>query len=147
VSAHAENELEQAWVARLRTTSAITNSLAAGTAGIYNWIAPQGATYPLIIVSEQSGLDDNVKTGRSRNVLLLCKAITTTTLKAAGVIDEAIDDAFHFVNGESVAQPLTIVGWTIFWQRRASDVRYSERDSDGVLYHHAGGLYRVRMGR
>lgn len=142
------NELEQAIFARLIATSAITSALAAGTASIYNALAPQGAAYPLVIFGQQSGLDENVKTGRSRQVLVLVKAITQSTMRAAGSIDANIDGALHFISGVSAdSVQLSVSGWTNIWQRRESDVRYTERDPDGKTYHHSGALYRVRLTR
>lgn len=142
----AQNELEMALYSRLAGTAAVTSGLAHGSLSVYSQIAPQGADTPYLIFSQQSGIDENVKTGRSRQILMLVKVVSNVSMKSAGTIGQAIDDALHVIEGE-VGTPLSISGWSNFWQRRDSDVRYTERDPDGKIYHHAGGLYRFRLSR
>ena len=39
-------------------------------------------------------------------------------------------------------KPLTLTGWTCQRIRREQDVEYT-KVSEGVIYHHIGGLYRI----
>lgn len=131
------NPLETALYGRLAGGTALT-ALLAGTASIYNSLAPPGSAHDLIVFSHQGGGDENLTPSRMRNVVYLVKGISTQGMPRAGQIDAAIDTLLH-------NQPLSVGGWANFWLAREGDVRYSELADDGKRYFHSGGLYRVRL--
>lgn len=130
------NALETALYGRLAGGTALT-SLLAGTASIYNSLAPPGSAHDFVVFSHQGGGDENLTPRRMRNVVYLVKAVSTAGMAKAGQIDAAADALLH-------NQELSVSGWANFWLAREGDVRYSELTEDGKRYFHSGGLYRVR---
>lgn len=134
------NEVETALTSVLVGTSGLTTLLAAGTAGVFNALARQGASYPLVVFQQQSGVDDNKSPHRARQLLYLVKGIAQGPMDAAGSIDAQIDAVLH-------GAVLTVTGWTNVSLLRERDVRYAEVGADGKRYTHSGGIYRVRLAR
>ena len=121
---------------KLAATGAVTDLV---STRVYFQFAPQGSTYPLITFNRQSGRPDWTSQGDPvENELWQVKGIATGSSSAtaaeniADAIDAALQDAIMTVTGRDVLlKPL-----------RESDVDYAEI-TDGVLYRHAGALYRL----
>lgn len=131
------NELETAIYEKLTGGTALT-ALLAGTASVYNEIAPRGAAAPYVIFGLQAGGDENMIPVRYKNYLYRIKAVSETSMKNAGQIDAQIDALMHDTT-------LTVSGWQNFWCMRESDFRYVETTSEGRNIWHAGGVYRIRL--
>ena len=108
-----------------------------GATVAYNAIAPQTATLPYVTFSQQSGIGEWVFDDRShKSTLYLVKAVGQGHSKAA---TSAMSDRFDTLLND---KPLTLTGWACQRIRREQDVEYTEV-SEGVIYHHIGGLYRI----
>ena len=125
--------------------SALFSTLAAGTAlttalggtAIYLALAPQGTSPPYVIFNYSAGGDDNSSPRRARTQTWTVKAVSTTGMKNAAEIDNAVDALLH-------EQQLTVTGWDNYWMARTSDIAYAEQ-AGGALYWHVGGQYRIRL--
>jgi hypothetical protein len=125
------------------------STLAAGTAltellggtAIYNDLGPEGTaiTYPLVIFTKSSGIDDNDTPRRAKSLVYQVTALSEDK-KEGEQIDNAVDQLVH---GAS----FTISGWGDYWCARVSDISYSEMLAGGKVLYHEGGLYRVRIAR
>lgn len=133
------NAVETALYSRLAGASALT-ALLATTTSIYNTVAPQGAAYPLVVFNLQAGGDDNKSPHRAKQLLYLVKAVSATSMKDAGTIDNEVDTALHGL-------VLTVTDWTNYWLMRGQDVRFEELAPDGKRYFHSGGIYRIRIAK
>jgi hypothetical protein len=137
------NAFEAALYQKLTTTGALT-ALLATSASVYGYLAPQSATYPMVLFSKQAGTEDNETPVRTRQLVYQVKGVVAdqptggVSLKSAGAIDDQIDAALNGVL-------LTVTGWTTFRLRRESDLAYVEPAAGGTRYYHAGGLYRARL--
>jgi hypothetical protein len=131
------NALNTAIYGRLSAATALT-SLLSGTTAIYNNQAPESVTYPYVIFSLQSGIDENMTQHRTKNMLVYARAYSGSSALQAGSIDAQIDTALHLV-------PLTVSGWTNFWMVREQDLELVENPPTGEQVFMSGGLYRVRI--
>lgn len=106
---------------------------------IYYQIAPSGSEFPYVVFNKQAGTPmyvfRNGKPGYENEVWLV-KAIDES--RSADVA-ESVSARIDVLLGDA---SLTISGGSLMSLRRDSDVDYSELDS-GVIYKHAGALYRV----
>lgn len=137
------NEVNSAIYSRLAGTSAITSLLAnlksGGTApAICYQQAPEGQTFPYIVYSLQSGVDDNLSRHRTKQLVLFVRAYSGSSAAQAGSIDAQIDTALHLV-------PLTVSGWTDFWLARETDLETVQLEPSGRQVWMAGGMYRERL--
>ena len=108
-----------------------------GASVAYNAIAPQGAALPYVVFSQQSGIGEWTFEDRAwKSTLYLVKAVGQGHSKAA---PSAMSDRFDTLLND---KPLTLTGWDCKRIRREQDVEYVEV-SEGVIYHHIGGLYRI----
>jgi len=108
-----------------------------GATGAYRMMAPQTATLPFVLFSEQSGVDYWTFNDRERKSLLyLVKAIGSGH---SGSVIAEMNDRFDTLLND---QALTLTGWTCKRIRRDSDIEYVE-ESEGVIYHHVGGVFRI----
>jgi hypothetical protein len=108
-----------------------------GATAVYNTIAPQTAALPYVVFSQQSGIGEWVFDDRAwKSTLYLVKAVGQGHSAAT---PSALSDRFDTVLND---KPLTLTGWTCERIRREQDVKYAEV-SEGVIYHHIGGLYRI----
>ena len=130
--------LEEALYTTLSGGTALT-ALLGGTA-IYNALGPQGTavTYPLVMFTKSSGLDDNDSPRRTKTLVYQATGISDKGKKEAETIDNAIDALLH-------DSSLTVTGWSEYWVRRESDISYVEQIPGGKVLWHEGGLYRVRI--
>lgn len=127
---------------KLAGDTTLTGLLAAPPTGyaksIYHDQAPDGATYPFIVFGKNSGTPTDAfkKPGAFETDIWLVKAVDKNTSADTA---EAIAARIQTLLNDAT---LTISGKTHLYLRRQSDVEYPELAS-GVLYRHAGGLYRL----
>jgi hypothetical protein len=108
-----------------------------GASGPYRMIAPQTASLPYVIFNEQAGTNRWTMADLGhRSLVYQVKAV------GDGHSGSVISDMDARLDTVLNDQPLTLTGWTCKRIRRESDVEYIE-DTDGVLYHHIGGLFRI----
>jgi hypothetical protein len=129
------NELDTALYNRLTGGTALT-ALLAGTASVYNQIAPEGAALPYALYQLAAGGDENETPMRSKQLVYNIKGVSATGAKSAGQIDNAIDDLLHRVT-------LTVTGWTDILTKREGDFAYTETTPEGRHFWHSGGRYRL----
>ena len=105
---------------------------------IYHEQAPPGAVHPFVIFNKQSGIPTDtfgLPTALQDDtwlVKVIDRSNSADNAEAASArITELLNDA-----------PLSISATELLYLRRTSDLEYSET-ADGVLYRHAGALYRV----
>ena len=131
------NAVKQALYNKLTGGTALT-ALLAGTASVYDNIAPRGGTFDYVIFGLQGGGDENICPIRFKNFVWSVKGVSETSAQKAGQIDEQIDDLLH-------EQALTVTGWGVFGVTRIADFDYVETTPEGRNIWHDGGNYRIRM--
>lgn len=131
------NALETAIFEAMTGGTALT-ALLAGTASVYNNVAPPASSYDYVVFNQQAGADENMDEHRRVDWRYTVKAVSGTSTAAAGLIANEIDDLLHDA-------PLTISGYVNLWQRRVSTVRFTEVTPEGEYYYHAGGIYQFRL--
>lgn len=129
------NALEIGLTSKLTGDATLTTLL--GGAYVYNGIAPRGKDLPYIIFTQQSGTELNRTPRRETEFLYLVKALSPS-LATAGTIADRIDAVLHDTT-------LTVTGWTNFWCRRATTVRYIETTEQGGIIGHAGAIYTISL--
>jgi hypothetical protein len=123
----------------------LTGSLATPPAGysksIYYQVAPQGAAFPYVIFQKQSGTPFYAWSDLALdNELWLVKGVSQASADqdsadSADGIASRLDDLL--TDGA-----ISISGRDDRYLRRESDIDYSEVE-DGVVYRHAGSLFRL----
>lgn len=106
---------------------------------IYNALAPDGASYPYIIISLNSGGDENDTQIDSVDFSFVVKCVSEDVTQAETIrkyIRTALHDANLGTNG----------GWSVFWCRHEQVVDYFESEQRRRTYHR-GGIYRVRASK
>jgi len=131
------NALETALYSKLTDGTALTAKLA-GTASVYNQIAPRGAAMPYVVFGLQGGGDENITPARFKNLVYSVKAVSESSMKSAGEIDAEIDNLLH-------KGTLSVTGWGVMWCMREADYRYTETTAEGRNVWHVGGNYRIRL--
>ena len=122
---------------KLTAGTALTNLLA-GTASVYNSLAPRGVSMPYVIFQYQGGGDENLCATRLRNIVYTVKAVSSTGALQAANIDAQVDALLHNAT-------LTVTGFSNFWCAREGDIDYVETDPDAGNVWHAGRTYRIRL--
>lgn len=131
--------LWEAIYSRLTAATAVT-SLLAGTAAVWNALAPPEARYPLIVFNLQAGDVETVDPRTRHTKYVTIKAITTDGFLRAEKIDAAI-------NTQLDDNKLSVSGHTVIWQRRTADTTpFIEIDPAGCSFYHVGGIYHIRLG-
>ena len=108
-----------------------------GATAAYRMIAPQTASLPYVVFNQQAGTDSWTMADRSHRSLIY--QVQAVGDGHSGSVVSAMNDRLDAVLND---KPLTLSGYTCKRIRRESDVEYVE-NTDGVLYHHIGGLFRV----
>lgn len=125
----------------------IYNQLAAGTAlttliggtvtpRIYNKLAPDDATLPYVLFSQQAGGPMNINPSELTENIIFIRAYSSTDASARQVFD-AVDGLMHKAT-------LTISGYTNIWCARDTDLDNVENSPSGEKYYMCGGLYRIQ---
>lgn len=105
---------------------------------IFYGVAPDSASYPFVIFNKQDG--------RPTEAFGDPSAFETDVWMVKAVDRGASADVAESVQARAAAllndAALSISGSTVMYLRRQSDMDYAV-DEDGVVYHHAGSLYRL----
>lgn len=118
-------------------TAMLANPASGYSKAIYYEVAPQGAAFPYVIFSKQSGTPSYALTARNfDNDIWLIKAVDRSD--SADVADNIASRLDALLTDGTVS----ISGRTQCYLRRESDVDYSET-VDGTTYRHAGSLFRL----
>ena len=131
------NALKAAIYTKLTGGTALT-ALLAGTASVYDNVAPRGAQTPYVIFGQQGGGDENITQVRYKSDLYAIKAVSEVSAKEAGDIDTQIDALMHDTT-------LTVTSWTNYSCVRETDVDYVETTPEGDNVWHVGAIYRIRL--
>jgi len=136
-----ESSRTAAWLyTKLNADSAITTITGAG--GIYDSLAPQGATWPNIVFQQQAPHDVLTAAGNERVMtsdLWLVRGIARQESYAGvlGTLADRIDANLHRAAGGAAG-----ADGVVFTAVRLETFRSTE-DDDGVQYRHLGGLFRI----
>ena len=123
---------------KLATASGLTTLLASGSASIFHMRAPDDATLPYVVFSEQGGGDENLTANRTKNIVEFIRGYAAGPPSKAAAIDDQIDLAMH---GGSP----TVSGYTSFWCMREMDIESVEVTAAGVPVYSDGATYRIRL--
>ncbi len=125
------------------TLTAMLGTAAPGyTKSIYYQQAPEKAGFPYVVFSKQSSTPRYALGARLYdNDLWLIKAVDRES-KSTGATADTADTIASRLDALLTDSTLSISGKTQLYLRRESDVDYPE-NSDGVVYHHAGSLFRL----
>ena|GEM_PF-3504161 len=135
------NEVDAAIYTKLKSDATLTGLLAAGTASVYNGMAPQGAEFPYVVFSRASDRDGYTLSSEAHiDLIYTVKAVTKTpagspTKAAAGTIAARIKTVLN-------DSALTISGRIWLSTRRESAIDYTEPANSHIYVHH-GGNYRI----
>lgn len=113
-------------------------ALLSGTTAVYNLQAPDNATMPYVVFSQQAGGPLNINPSDMRDQLYYVRGYSQVSAGAAGSIDTAISNLLHHKN-------LTVTGYTNFVTNREQDVELVENRPDGSYCYSAGAIYRIRL--
>lgn len=129
--------LNQALYNKLKGDAALIALLAAGTASIFQRLAPENETTPYCIYQQQAGVAAYTLAGPSwTDFVFTVKGITEgPSMQRAGQIQDRLEELL--TNGE-----LTVAGRDHLYLRREADVEYAEV-VDGRRYNHAGADFRI----
>jgi hypothetical protein len=107
---------------------------------IYYQQALQGAHFPFVIMSKQSGFPTEAFGDPSamENDVWLVKGIGRDSDDGIDTVESIAARIIALLNDTA----LSISGATLLYLRRESDVEYPEVE-EGVLYRHAGSLFRL----
>ena len=134
------NALDKAIYGKLAAASGLTGLLAAGTASVFQHLAPQGADPPYVVFNKVSRAPMRVSGGGAvafDAAVYQVKGITVGESAAAGgtiadQIDLALDRA-----------ALSVAGYSTLSVFRDQDVDYPEPQPGGPVAYHRGALYRI----
>jgi hypothetical protein len=135
------NEVDTAIFNKLAAGTALTGLLAAGTASIFNTVAPQSAQMPYVVFARASDRDSYTLAAEATvDAIYTVKAVAKSpaaspTKKAAGAIAAQIKSALNDA-------PLSVTGKTWLSTRRESNIDYAETNASHIIYH-VGGNYRL----
>lgn len=132
MSAHAEAERG------LYTT--LTNAPTLGAyvgRRIYNQFPPQGVEFPHVVFLFNSGADSNEQAVRMLDLRYTIKCVSTSMMETQ-IVAGMIEDVLH-EQAFAVTAPYKVMRC-----QRISVFKFHEMD-DRVIYHHMGGIYRIRV--
>ena len=132
------NDPGSALYAKLIAGTALTAEI--GGTRIYLEQPPQSGTLPYVLVSRVTGSDMYGSPRRVRRYIYAVKAVTIDDLTKAEDIDDELDTMLY-------DSTLTVTGWGTYWLRRNTDIAYQEAGEGGVVYHHRGALYELRLSK
>ncbi len=120
--------------------SAVTTSLAAGSASLIHSSAPTNVAYPMLVFSRASETTTAMSFGGSHMDDDLWQVKVVAKDSSSSVAEDtakAVYDALHF-------QPLNITGAEDLYLAREGAIDYTEVVS-GVQYRHHGHYYRLKL--
>lgn len=110
---------------------------ALGGTAIYNKVIPLTASLPALVYSIASGGEDNDSPLEGVDVTYLVKAVSISS-RAAETLADLVYARLHNAT-------ITLdAPWSNYHTELTQLVDYSEREKDGDVYYHTGGLYRIR---
>ena len=109
---------------------------ALGGTAIYNKVIPLSASLPALVYSVASGGEDNDSPLEGVDVTFLVKAVSDDSREA----ETLADLVYARLHNATVA----LDAWSNYHTELTQLVDYSEREKDGDVYYHTGGLYRIR---
>lgn len=129
--------LEEALYAKLTSDATL---MAIATGGVYNSLAIQSATYPLILFQQIRGTDQYTFTRR----------VSTQHRYQIKCINEGYDNepcraAMERIDTLLTDQTLTVTGKTFWMARRISEFAYAEPALSGKAYQHVGGDWLIEL--
>lgn len=134
--------VESALYTRLTSGTALGALLAAGTAGIYHRLAPEGQDPPYVVFAKQSRIPERTIGGGGvayEDAIYLVKGVAESpSALVAGSIAAAIDTLLD-------NHALTVTGYTTLTCHRDQDVDYVESGPGGQVIQHRGALYRIQV--
>lgn len=127
------NQVDQALYQALTGSS----ELMARVSGVFNGLAPEAASEPVVVFQEIAGTDAYTLNRRaSRELVYLVKCVDRgASAKQAGEVYDIIDSILHDAT-------LSVPGYATLYTRREADRKYTEIEA-GVQYWHVGATYRV----
>ena len=108
-----------------------------GGSAIYVLQAPTGATYPYIVISPITSLEDDSDSVDLRREIWQVKVIATSP-SAADTIERAIRDVLHYGTFSAGT------AWNLVWCHAENAFMYPEMVNDKLVIH-AGSSYRVLL--
>jgi hypothetical protein len=130
------NQIERGLYAALTSSTALT-SLLAGTASVYNTLAPANAVLPYVVFQKQSNVPVYTNGGLAyENAVYMVKGVVESPSKAV------VGEIASRINTALTDQPLTVTGYKHLMTRRISDIDYSEVVA-GKTVQHAGASFRI----
>lgn len=109
---------------------------------LYHQQAPPGAGFPYVIFAKSSGVPRYAIGARAYdNELWIIKGVDRPATPHDNTADR-VDGIATRLDTLLTDGTISISGSTLLLLRRSSDVEYTET-ADGVLYRHAGALYRL----
>lgn len=138
--------IRRAIYGKMAGDSTLTTMLGTPPAGysksIYYQQAPSGAGFPYVIFQKQASTPRYAIGQRAYDSdLWLIKGVVRSDPKTAGSAD-TVDNIASRLDVLLTDATLSISGRTQLYLRRESDVDYPE-EADGVVYQHAGSLFRL----
>lgn len=130
--------------AALLAETAITDKVGSR---VYFEQASGTVSYPYILISMQSGTQDNSARVRQADLRLLIKVVgefkntSGNTYADLVAVSDAVYQALHEVALGDVGDD-----WWIARVQRVSMVNYTEQDAE-VVFAHVGGVYRVQLSK
>lgn len=129
------NALNTAVYNVLSTNANLTTAL--GGTAIYYMQAPDGATRPYVVFSNQAGQPDNTHGHDMRNQIIYVRGYANTTAQS-GSIDNHCGTALH-------RRQLSVSGYVNFWTVRETEFALIENEPNGQKIYSHGAFYRVRL--
>lgn len=130
-----KNLIDTAVYSRLTGGTALIAVL--GGTAIYNTHAPDGASLPYVVYSQQTGSPDNLTPSDSRTLLYWVRVYSSSGAQA-GTIDALVSGLLH-------KQTLTVTGYTNYGTRRETEISTIEIDDAGRRIYQSGAFYRIQI--
>jgi hypothetical protein len=132
------NALETGLYSALTGGTALA-ALLAGSASVYNVLAPQGAALPYVVFNWMTETPSHTFGGVAlEDFQYQVKGVTEgPSMKRAGEIRDAIDNLLD----DGI---ISVSGYGTRYIRRISGVSYAET-VDGQRFNHRGGIYRIML--
>lgn len=114
--------------------------LSAVGARIYRELAPQNATYPLIVMQNVGGGTISETPIDAADPFYLISAVSQTSPADAETLAAYIETALHKAT-------LTVTGWTNIWTAVTTHLETVELPSSGAPLWQAGRFVRIRLSK
>ncbi len=136
------NEIKARLFEKLTGAPALT-ALLAGTAAVYDSVAPEGSPFPYLVFNQQAAPSENLDANDRGSWHYQIQAIGTAGLQEAWKIAGQVDAIMQPTYAGGAGTIIAIQGFNTLDQRRTEWIEYVETDSAGKRYYHAGAIYRL----